>query len=69
MTDCLKQVLKTDGPKGLFRGCMVLTVRDSFSFGFYFLSFEFMRRTAKANHYKNDLLIDFVCGGFAGYYN
>jgi len=47
--------------------------RDALSYGFYFLSFEFFRRKCKKNGYKNEIMIDFYCGGSAGknisYYN
>ena len=41
-------------------------IRDSSSYGLYFLSFEFLREKCKEKGITNEILIDFYCGGTAG---
>ena len=66
LNDCVKKIYKTSGLLGFFRGFTPLVYRDSFSYGFYFFSFEFLRRKSKENGIKNEMLVDFYCGGLAG---
>lgn len=40
---CIAEIVKKDGPRGLFRGGLALALRDSPSYGFYFLPYELMR--------------------------
>lgn len=40
---CVAEILKKEGPRGLFRGGMALALRDMPSYGFYFLPYELMR--------------------------
>jgi solute carrier family 25 carnitine/acylcarnitine transporter 20/29 len=62
----MKRILKTEGLKGLFRGLNITILRDSSSYGFYFLSFEYLRRKGKQNGIDNQIFVDLVCGGIAG---
>ncbi|CAF0766824.1 unnamed protein product [Brachionus calyciflorus] len=64
--DCLKQIYKKEGFRGYFKGCMALTLRDSFSYGNYFYMFEYFRRKGKAYGFTSQIFVDLVCGGLAG---
>jgi hypothetical protein len=64
---CSKSILKSCGPAGFFRGCAVLVLRDSFSFGLYFLTYEALRRrAADAQLTDSKFLVNLVSGGCAG---
>lgn len=41
---CVAEILKTEGPRGLFRGGLALALRDMPSYGFYFLPYELIRQ-------------------------
>lgn len=41
--DCLRHVLKTEGPRGVFKGTLVTYARDMPSFAAYFAVYEFLR--------------------------
>lgn len=47
--DCIRQVIASDGPMGLFRGFGVTVLREVPSFGIYFSTYRFMKRLL-ANH-------------------
>lgn len=67
MMDCSRQIWHSCGVRGFFRGCSVLVGRDSFSFGLYFLTYEYLRRKMKNTKYGNNkFLIDIAAGGCAG---
>ena len=69
MTDCIKQIVKAHGLKGLFRGTTTLVLRDSLSFGTYFWIYEKMRRTNKELHIiENQMTVNLISGEFAGNY-
>lgn len=40
---CVAEILKRDGPWGLFRGGAALALRDVSSYGFYFLTYVLIR--------------------------
>jgi solute carrier family 25 carnitine/acylcarnitine transporter 20/29 len=64
--DCVGTIIKNHGYKGFFKGLGALVLRDSSSYGLYFVSFEYLRRALKSNGMENKLLVDFICGGLAG---
>lgn len=41
---CVAEILRTEGPRGLFRGGVALALRDMPSYGFYFLPYELIRQ-------------------------
>jgi solute carrier family 25 carnitine/acylcarnitine transporter 20/29 len=57
-----RQVLRTEGVRGLYFGGAVTAVRDSVGYGFYFWSYELSRRWMGGNETADVLL----CGGLAG---
>lgn len=40
---CVDEILKKEGPRGLFKGGAALAIRDMLSYGVYFLSYELIR--------------------------
>jgi len=44
----------------------VLLSRDTFSYGFYFTVFEYLRRKSLETGHNSQIFIDLVCGGIAG---
>ncbi|KAL7923135.1 mitochondrial carrier [Trichoderma austrokoningii] len=69
-----KQILRTDGVTGLYRGGVVTALRDSIGYGFYFWTYELAHRywptavgrdgdTASGRRETSKVL---VCGGIAG---
>jgi hypothetical protein len=72
-----KQILRTDGVKGLYHGGVVTALRDSIGYGFYFWTYELAHRywpaaaaaagrdgdTAPARRETSKVLL---CGGIAG---
>lgn len=42
--DCLQQILKKEGPKGIFKGLRVKLMMDSPGVGVYFATYEFMKK-------------------------
>ena len=49
--DCLTKTCRTGGATSIFRGFNSTLLRESFSFGFYFLSYEWI--TLQLKHVKN----------------
>jgi len=64
--DCVRKIIKTDGYLGFFKGVNTSLLRDSSSYGIYFLSFEYLRRMGRDNELDNQIFVDLVCGGCAG---
>lgn len=71
-----KQILRTDGVKGLYHGGVVTALRDSIGYGFYFWTYELAHRywpaaatakrdgdTASGRRETSKVLL---CGGIAG---
>lgn len=66
-----KQILRTDGVKGLYHGGIVTALRDSIGYGFYFWTYELAHRywpaaaadTASGRRETSKVLL---CGGIAG---
>ncbi|KAH8129255.1 hypothetical protein FP744_10004464 [Trichoderma asperellum] len=69
-----KQILRTDGVKGLYHGGVVTALRDSIGYGFYFWTYELAHRywptaqkrdgdTASGQRETSKVLL---CGGIAG---
>eukprot|EP00118_Oscarella_pearsei_P010055 m.59873 g.59873 ORF g.59873 m.59873 type:complete len:297 (+) comp34903_c0_seq2:592-1482(+) len=67
--DCLVKIYQKEGiVKGVFRGMGTTALRDSFSFGCYFASYEFFHRLFPVE-FQNGVvggLVTLVGGGFAG---
>lgn len=60
-----RQVLRTEGVRGLYFGGTVTAVRDSVGYGFYFWSYELSRRWM--GRYGGSETADvLLCGGLAG---
>lgn len=66
--DCIKKIVASDGIFGLFRGMRVLLMRDVYSYGLYFVSYEHMKRTvlAKTDKSEMDHVMSLLAGGLAG---
>jgi solute carrier family 25 carnitine/acylcarnitine transporter 20/29 len=67
--NCLKQAWKADGFSGVFRGIGITAMRDTYSYGVYFASYEYIRRWTSQNYgskwYSHPLTLLFG-GGLAG---
>jgi len=66
--DCLKQICRTDGIRGVFRGQLCTIYREAPAFGAYFVSFEMYSRIlsgVRTSDQASSLAI-FLAGGFAG---
>ncbi|KAI1399756.1 solute carrier family 25 member 45 [Hypoxylon fuscum] len=72
-----KQVLKTEGVRGLYFGGVVTALRDSVGYGFYFWSYELTSKwvesfssrqnvNGNANAFSQDAAKVLLCGGLAG---
>lgn len=66
-----KNVMRTEGVRGLYYGGVVTALRDSIGYGFYFLSYEFSSRMLAARvgekHSKQvEAAKVLLCGGVAG---
>jgi len=66
--DCIKKVYKVAGIRGLMRGYVVTTLRDTPTFGVYFLCYEWCKRTFFKPLPKQETsqMGMFVSGGIAG---
>jgi len=64
-TDCVKKVYASAGIRGVYRGFMVTTLRDTPTFGVYFSSYEWIKRWWCRN-YKSQQTGMFISGGVAG---
>jgi len=65
--ECAQEIIKKDGYRGFTKGLQALTMRDSLSYGLYFVMFEAMRRQLRErNVFANDMMTDFIAGGVAG---
>lgn len=60
-----RQVLRTEGIRGLYFGGTVTAVRDSVGYGFYFWSYELSRRWM-GRYGGNETADVLLCGGLAG---
>ena len=63
---CINKIIKNEGYLGFFKGFSSLFYRDTLSYGFYFLSFEYLRRKSLNYGIDNDVFRDLICGGLAG---
>ncbi|KAM0474643.1 hypothetical protein ACHAPX_007587 [Trichoderma viride] len=68
-----KQILRTDGVKGLYHGGVVTALRDSIGYGFYFWTYELAHRYWPAAATAGDAASGrretskvLLCGGIAG---
>lgn len=65
-----RQVLRTEGLKGLYFGGGVTAARDSIGYGFYFWSYELSRRYAsrwsRGEGGGGEMVDVLLCGGLAG---
>ena len=67
LRDCIRQIVKNDGYLGFFKGLQSLIYRDTLSYGFYFVCFEYLRRKSIYDYgIDNEIFRDLVCGGLAG---
>lgn len=66
LISCCKSIIKREGFTGFTKGLDVLLIRDTFSYGLYFATFEVIRRELKRNYTENDLAIEMIGGGIAG---
>ncbi|OIW26375.1 mitochondrial carrier [Coniochaeta ligniaria NRRL 30616] len=60
-----RQVLRTEGVRGLYFGGTVTAIRDSVGYGFYFWSYELSRRWM-GRYGGNETADVLLCGGLAG---
>ncbi|KAI1454612.1 solute carrier family 25 member 45 [Annulohypoxylon moriforme] len=66
-----KQVLRTEGVRGLYLGGVVTALRDSIGYGFYFWSYELSSKWVESNRpnasaSSQDAAKVLLCGGLAG---
>jgi len=66
--DCLKQIYRSEGLKGIFRGQLCTIYREAPAFGAYFVSFEVFSRflSGTRNSSEASSLAIFLAGGLAG---
>lgn len=66
--DCLKQIYRSEGIKGIFRGQLCTIYREAPAFGAYFVSFEVFSRflSGARNSSEASSLAIFTAGGLAG---
>jgi solute carrier family 25 carnitine/acylcarnitine transporter 20/29 len=68
-----REILKTEGVKGLYFGGVVTALRDSIGYGFYFWSYELSTRfmlqkypPSEHNQFGTEAAKVLLCGGLAG---
>lgn len=61
-----RQVLRTEGVRGLYFGGGVTALRDSIGYGFYFWSYELSRRVMTGQRWGGETAEVLLCGGLAG---
>ncbi|KAI2602663.1 solute carrier family 25 member 45 [Hypoxylon sp. NC1633] len=66
-----KQVLQTEGIRGLYFGGVVTALRDGIGYGFYFWSYELSSKWVESNrqnvdNFSQDAAKVLLCGGLAG---
>ncbi|KAI0880443.1 solute carrier family 25 member 45 [Annulohypoxylon maeteangense] len=66
-----RQVLKTEGIRGLYFGGVITALRDSIGYGFYFWSYELSSKWVESNRpnasaFSQDAAKVLLCGGLAG---
>lgn len=65
-----KQIVRSEGLKGLYYGGVVTALRDSIGYGFYFWSYELstqlMLSTKPEKSFSQDAARVLLCGGLAG---
>ncbi|OXA60595.1 Mitochondrial basic amino acids transporter [Folsomia candida] len=64
--DCVKQIIKTHGIFGLYKGIVPQFFRDVPASGGYFVIYEFSKRTLGSGDQQSNKLVQFVAGGIAG---
>nr|XP_043637754.1 mitochondrial arginine transporter BAC2-like [Erigeron canadensis] len=68
-SDVTKQIIKTEGLKGMFRGLTITTIRDAPSYGVYFWTYEYAREKLHPGCRKDDqesFTTMLVAGGLTG---
>ncbi|KMP01723.1 hypothetical protein DIZ76_010953 [Coccidioides immitis] len=63
-----KDILRKSGPKGLYFGGLVTSIRDSVGYGFYFWSYELCKRLMDSGgpSSQQEAISILLCGGIAG---
>jgi len=64
--ECTKKICKTEGIKGLNRGFVITFIRDFFSYGIYFSSYEISKRYLMKKSTMSPSFLMFLSGGLAG---
>ena len=64
--DCMRQIFRTEGVRGVFRGFWVTAIRETPSFGLYFASYEVSCRFLQGDAEECPTWVMLVGGGFAG---
>lgn len=67
--DCFRQIHRTQGLTGLFRGLSSTVLRDAPAFGVYFASYEYMVRTVSEQSGTATNLGLMLAGGLAGVFS
>lgn len=62
--DCLRKIFKNEGMKGVFKGFWVTSVRETFGYGIYFASYEWMKK-----RWGDSSLSLIHAGGLAGIFS
>jgi len=65
--DCLKQLFRQRGIRGLYQGLGATTLRNVPCFASYFFAFECVKQTLTPKGVKPSLLTAFLAGGAAGF--
>jgi len=64
--DCLRQMYRSEGIKGVFRGQLITIAREIPAFGTYFLSYEWMVRKMQRHNCEPSTGAILFAGGMAG---
>ncbi|TWW56263.1 Solute carrier family 25 member 45 [Takifugu flavidus] len=63
---CVDEILKKEGPRGLFKGGTALAIRDLLSYGLYFLSYELICEALTEAGKEPGMFSIMTAGGLAG---
>merc|ERR1711997_368549 len=61
---CFKQIMRTEGPRGVFKGTLITYARDMPSFATYFLVYDFLRQNISSQ--ESSILRTILSGALAG---
>ncbi|KAK2707674.1 solute carrier family 25 member 45-like [Artemia franciscana] len=63
---CIREIVRTCGVKGLYRGLSIMCLRDIPSFGIYVVTYDVITDIFKSKGFKEEAGVVIIAGGLAG---